>query len=621
MMNITNVFGKQSASGKAAALFGAPQSTTSGEAVPAMQDPSGMLASVPEFLQVLLTQLQQSVLPEPKAIPTGDTLLGMKQGDSEASSDAQPADPAAVLFSGSETGVEPLNVRGVTPLLQWNRSKLQSLNAKPAAAAETGAVTKLSASADDDAAPVKAPVLPAESSPAVKTETAPSVVAVIPEVQSSESQPVMPDQFPAEAFRFPVTGAGVLVADEPNAARQHRQTLNTVQNIPAVSDSAPVFAPVIDLKNIPSDGEAKRERVTAEQLPKEKPVPAPVFAAKDLRESAPIPKATVKAEAAPIHTDKPEIRNTVETAPQILSEKIPGVRTKTETDTVTSERIVTELLNRFPAEQISVRKMSGTPEASPVLKPAGTEVPGVQEAKSSEPAKVIRPAAERTARQKEEARPAAAPTKQVPFTDASPRSSAEGSEQGASQRERSGQQLPAEAPVNNTGERTAPVPFEKAMAAPAVSADVRSMGRTAPVAAPLEPAVVPSLLEQLSRNIDMAIKQDRSEMKLTLNPESLGEVVVRVHVEDGKVNASLDVQQSTVKHIIEANMPQLREALTSKGLTMERIEVTTAQQGTADEMAKQQQGGGNKKRQWNDVMEDEDDSMKTMGYNTIEITM
>ncbi|MFZ4619120.1 MAG: flagellar hook-length control protein FliK [Bacteroidota bacterium] len=156
--------------------------------------------------------------------------------------------------------------------------------------------------------------------------------------------------------------------------------------------------------------------------------------------------------------------------------------------------------------------------------------------------------------------------------------------------------------------------------APSGLADVR---RTEGVhTGAFKPETVRSMMEQLSKGVAVAVNENRSEMKIVLHPEALGEVTVRVQVEEGKVSAKMDVQQVQVKNTIEANMPQLREALTSRGLTMESIEISTAQNGLADGTTKQQQNRSGKRSQNGfELVEEEEDIVKMYGYNTVEYTV
>lgn len=178
---------------------------------------------------------------------------------------------------------------------------------------------------------------------------------------------------------------------------------------------------------------------------------------------------------------------------------------------------------------------------------------------------------------------------------------------------RPAQQKDPSLPPVDRGAVGAPVPADtRTAAAPAAAVNAQPFDRT----------TVQSMLEQLSKGVAVAVNEHHSEMKIVMHPESLGEVTVRVQVEEGKVSTTMDVQQTQVKQTIEANIPQLREALSAKGLTMERIEVTTAQHGMTDESARNRQGNERKKgRQEFEMTTEEESSVKLYGYNTVEYTV
>jgi flagellar hook-length control protein FliK len=179
--------------------------------------------------------------------------------------------------------------------------------------------------------------------------------------------------------------------------------------------------------------------------------------------------------------------------------------------------------------------------------------------------------------------------------------------------QRPAQQKEFSAPVVDRGAVGAAAPSDaKTFAAP-----VNTVNST-----PFDRTTVQSMLEQLSKGVSVAVNEQHSEMKIVMHPESLGEVTLRVQVEEGKVSTSMDVQQTQVKQTIEANIPQLREALSAKGLTMDRIEVTTAQNGLTGESARNRQGNERKKgRQEFELMPEDEASVKLYGYNTVEYTI
>lgn len=188
------------------------------------------------------------------------------------------------------------------------------------------------------------------------------------------------------------------------------------------------------------------------------------------------------------------------------------------------------------------------------------------------------------------------------------------------------QNVPAEGPAPRPAQQKDPslVPMDRSAIGAPAPAESKSVA--APAAAvhtqPFDRTTVQNMLEQLSKGVAVAVNEHHSQMKIVMHPESLGEVTVRVQVEEGKVSTSMDVQQTQVKQTIEANIPQLREALSAKGLTMERIEVTTAQHGMTDESARQRQGNERKKgRHEFELAQEDESSVKHFGYNTVEYTV
>lgn len=153
-------------------------------------------------------------------------------------------------------------------------------------------------------------------------------------------------------------------------------------------------------------------------------------------------------------------------------------------------------------------------------------------------------------------------------------------------------------------------------------AGTKEVARITTTAARWEPETVRSMMHQIARGVVAAVDTDHSTMKVVLHPESLGEVTVKVLVDDGKVSATMDVQQSQVKSLIEANMPQLREALQQKGLTVERIEILAAEKGMTDEAGRRQQDRGQRRSRREDVDAPAGEAAaKRFGYNTVEYTM
>lgn len=138
---------------------------------------------------------------------------------------------------------------------------------------------------------------------------------------------------------------------------------------------------------------------------------------------------------------------------------------------------------------------------------------------------------------------------------------------------------------------------------------------------PLTPELSKSVIDQITKELTFRMKDNVSEIRVLLKPESLGEVVVSMQMEESKITAQINVDQSNVKAAVEAQLPQLRQTLAERGIDIHRIEVFVADQSLARE-SRDQQSGKSKKRGGNIIGSEEHDlnySPRSLGYNTIEL--
>lgn len=93
-------------------------------------------------------------------------------------------------------------------------------------------------------------------------------------------------------------------------------------------------------------------------------------------------------------------------------------------------------------------------------------------------------------------------------------------------------------------------------------------------AAPGQPQTmgVPDLVQQAH----IMVRDGGGDMKVTLHPEGLGEVAMRVSVNDGKVNVQMITQSDEAKRLIEHQIGDLKTGLTQNHLQVDSIKVDTA---------------------------------------------
>ncbi|MEK4851585.1 flagellar hook-length control protein FliK [Paenibacillus sp. FSL H7-0756] len=136
-------------------------------------------------------------------------------------------------------------------------------------------------------------------------------------------------------------------------------------------------------------------------------------------------------------------------------------------------------------------------------------------------------------------------------------------------------------------------------------------GITAPLKAEAAPVPVQQFAEEMntfiSGKLEIVKKGGVAEATITLFPENLGQVDVKITMQNGNLVAQFMTQHAGTKDMLEQQMSQLRMALQSQGLQVERLEVTqnnnspqsqwTGGQGQQTGAGGQQQGRRSRERQ------------------------
>ncbi len=105
-----------------------------------------------------------------------------------------------------------------------------------------------------------------------------------------------------------------------------------------------------------------------------------------------------------------------------------------------------------------------------------------------------------------------------------------------------------------------------------------------------------SVMNQVVQGTKMSINMSDlgSEILIKLNPKNLGNVALKMAFEKGTLLAQIQVENQTVKGIIESNLDDLKSALQQEGYEIGDLDVSVNKENTGE----QQQGffGGNKKQ-------------------------
>lgn len=87
-----------------------------------------------------------------------------------------------------------------------------------------------------------------------------------------------------------------------------------------------------------------------------------------------------------------------------------------------------------------------------------------------------------------------------------------------------------------------------------------------------QPMTVPDLVKQAQ----IMVRAGGGEMKVTMHPEGLGEVAMRVTVEKGKVGVQMITESDEAKKLIERQLGDLKASLSNSHLHLDTVKVDTA---------------------------------------------
>jgi flagellar hook-length control protein FliK len=98
-----------------------------------------------------------------------------------------------------------------------------------------------------------------------------------------------------------------------------------------------------------------------------------------------------------------------------------------------------------------------------------------------------------------------------------------------------------------------------------------------PDAAPPARTTLPpeAILRQVSRSIRLLTVAAHTELRVRLHPADLGEIFVRLTLQDGVLKAHLQATDASVKAALDANLEALRARFDQQGLALSALEVST----------------------------------------------
>jgi hypothetical protein len=104
-------------------------------------------------------------------------------------------------------------------------------------------------------------------------------------------------------------------------------------------------------------------------------------------------------------------------------------------------------------------------------------------------------------------------------------------------------------------------------------------------------------VRELIRQAQVALKNGGGEIKMALKPEGLGQVKLKVSVNDGQVSVEMLTENDAAKRMLEKGLSDLKSSLAAQELKVESLKVDVGQEikkhmdGSADEQSRQSRQG------------------------------
>lgn len=106
------------------------------------------------------------------------------------------------------------------------------------------------------------------------------------------------------------------------------------------------------------------------------------------------------------------------------------------------------------------------------------------------------------------------------------------------------------------------------------------------------PAQLPEIpaLHQLVEKISLMKQDGGTEVRLHLQPESLGQVLIQLHFADGDVSVRMLAETTQAQRLIQDHLPQLKATLTAQGLQLNNMTVAVGSDASTFDQNNRQPG-------------------------------
>lgn len=155
---------------------------------------------------------------------------------------------------------------------------------------------------------------------------------------------------------------------------------------------------------------------------------------------------------------------------------------------------------------------------------------------------------------------------------------------------------PAPAP----GGAAKPIPQPEVESLPETPQPVLQSASTPPatVTGEVKRAAIPAALQlpdvpalhQIVEKMSLISRQGETEVRLHLHPESLGQVIIQLHVTRDETSVRMLAETAQARNLIQEHLPQLKAAFSDQGLQLDNLAVSIGSDASAFDMQRRQPG-------------------------------
>jgi flagellar hook-length control protein FliK len=102
-----------------------------------------------------------------------------------------------------------------------------------------------------------------------------------------------------------------------------------------------------------------------------------------------------------------------------------------------------------------------------------------------------------------------------------------------------------------------------------------------------------SNVNEIMKQAQYLVKEGGGEMNVKMSPEGMGEIQLRVILENGKLNVEMQTQDKNVKKLIEESLSELKSGLAAHRLSLEHVKIDTVNATNTDNNSQQLQSNLN----------------------------